>query len=267
MLVDFGLVGVDLVVADRIDGECAAGDLRLHQAVGQGHGTRALLGIDFGLSSLLDAGAKLVVFNGDQLAVGLGKGEMVLEEPVAAKERGRGFVEAVIGYEVEERLVVYGVCAVEVECEAVARAIAGQVQRAEAAVDGALPLVLAVSCVVFDVLGDRATFEEDGGVGRVVRSGFKLGGHVFLPALIDASWRAAAGVCAAGYGVFADRFVQARLCVGRIGLAEEVLHDVGKVNAHVEEDAAGVFLVPPHGNEHAVAAAYGNLLHQARTPQ
>ena len=65
MLVDLGLVGVDLVVADRIDGECAAGDLRLHQAVGQAHGASALLGIDFGLPSLLDAGAELVVFDGD----------------------------------------------------------------------------------------------------------------------------------------------------------------------------------------------------------
>ena len=83
---------------------------------------------------------------------------MVLEEPVAAKERGRDFVEAMIGHEVEESLVVYGVCAVEVECEAVARAIAGQVQRAETAVDGALPLVLAVGCVVFDVLGRPRRF-------------------------------------------------------------------------------------------------------------
>ena len=65
MLVDFGLVGVDLVVADGSDRECAAGDLRLHQAVGQGHGTCALLGIDFGLLPLLNAGAKLVVFDGD----------------------------------------------------------------------------------------------------------------------------------------------------------------------------------------------------------
>ena len=131
------------------------------------------------------------------------------------------------------------------ECEAVARAVAGQVQRAEAAVDGALPLVLAVGCVVFDVLGDCAAFEEDGGVGCVVCGGFKLGWHVFLPAFHRRPWRTAAGV-AAGYGVFADRFVQARLRVGRVGLAEEVLHDVGKVNAHIEEDAAGVFLVPPH---------------------
>ena len=42
-----------------------AGDLRLHQAVGQAHGARALLGIDFGLLPLLNAGAKLVVFDGD----------------------------------------------------------------------------------------------------------------------------------------------------------------------------------------------------------
>ena len=64
---------------------------------------------------------------------------MILEEPVAAKERGRDFVEAVIGHEVEERLVVDGVCAVEVEREAVARAVAGQFKRAEAAVDGTPP--------------------------------------------------------------------------------------------------------------------------------
>ena len=111
--------------------------------------------------------------------------------------------------------------------------------------DGAPPQVLAVGCVVFDVLDDRAAFEEDGGVGRVVRRGLKLGWHVFLPAFIDASRRAAADV-AAGYGVFAGRLVQARLRIGRVGLSEEVLHDVGKVNAYVEEDAAGIFLVPPH---------------------
>ena len=98
MLVDLGLIGVDLVVADSIDRKRAAGDLRLHQAVGQAHGAGALIGIDFGLSPLLDTGAELVVFDGDQLAVGLGKGQVVLKEPVAAEESSRGIVEPVIGH-------------------------------------------------------------------------------------------------------------------------------------------------------------------------
>ena len=65
MLVDLGLVGVDLVVADRINGERVTGDLRFHQAVGKAHGARALLGIDFGLLPLLDTGAEFMVFDGD----------------------------------------------------------------------------------------------------------------------------------------------------------------------------------------------------------
>ena len=90
----------------------------------------------------------------------------------------------VVGDQFEQGLVVDGVLAVAVEGQASARAVAGQVERAQMAVDRALPQVFAVGGVVFDILGDGTAFEEDGGVGGIVGGG----DYLFLNGIGEEVW-------------------------------------------------------------------------------
>ena len=67
-----------------------------------------------------------------------------------------------------------------------------------------------------------------------------------------------------GHGVDTRLFVQARLRVHAERIAQEKFHDVSEVYADVEQDAAGILLVTPHGDQHAISAADGIVHHEAR---
>ncbi len=125
------------------------------------------------------------------------------------------------------------------------------------------PENFAVGCVVFDGLGDCPVSKENSTVGGVFGGGFKFCRHLFLPAFVDPSGGAGAGLFSTGHRILADPFVEARLRENCDCFTEQILHHVGKVHTHIEKHAAGVLLVAPDGDEHSIGSAKGVVNHQA----
>src|SRR5207248_2344306 len=115
----------------------------------------------------------------------------------------------------------------------------------------------AVSSVVVDPVTNRATFEHQLGIQRVLTGGFDLIRKISRPARIKAAGSSRTGVVT-------DLLLNARFANYRADLSKVEAQNVRIVDAGINGDRAGVLHMPPRGNRDAIAPGDVRFDHQPR---